>query len=121
MTWNDVKTRIKDSYEQCKTFAKEHPVETVLSVLGIGVGGFGIYKLCMTPHIELVSVATESTASQQVYSSMVDADCGTATELVARAYTWHEESHAVRGHLRHLSDGRIIPVSPYTKVTGGRV
>ncbi len=120
MSWEDFKAGAKAKYEQCKTFVKEHPVETVLGVIGIGLGGFGIYKLCTIPQVEVLSVATHSTTSQEIITA-VSQPSEVGAELAARAYNWHEESHVVSGHLRHLADGRVIPISSYTKVTGGKI
>ena len=120
MSWEDFKSSAKAKYQQCKTFVKEHPFKTALGVLGIGLGGFGIYKLCTIPQVEVVSVATHSAASQEIITAVAQPS-EVGAELAARAYNWHEESHFVSGHLRHLADGRVISVSSYTKVTGGKI
>lgn len=121
MAWNDIKARIRDRYEWCKDYVVEHPVKTALGVLTVGLGGFGIYKLCNVPQQEVISIVSRNTVSQQQFTQTLTNPCETMSELSTRAYNWHEESHLVHEHLRHLSDGRVIPVSAYTKVTGGKV
>lgn len=120
MSWKDFKAGVTAKYEQCKTFVKKHPFETALGVIGIGLSGFGIYTLCTIPQVEVLNVAMHSTTSKEIITA-VSQPSEVGAELAARAYNWHEESHVVSGHLRHLADGRVIPISSYTKVTGGKI
>ena len=118
MSWSEFKTVVREKYEQCKEYVEEHPVKTVLGVLSFGLGAAGVYKLCTLPQIEVVEIA-QSKLSHGVMETIVS-PIEDVSETVTRAYNWHEESHFVQEHLRHLADGRVIPVSSYTKVTGGK-
>ncbi len=119
MSWEDFRVGVMAKYEQYREAVREHPVRTVCGVIGFGLGCFGIYKLCTIIQVEGLSATTHSTASQEVITA-VSQPSEVSAELAARVYNWHEESHFVSGHLRHLADGRVIPISSYTKVTGGK-
>ena len=120
MTWEVFKAGLTSKYEQCKAFVKDHPFETALGVIGIGLSGFGIYKCCTIPKTEVHCFASQSSASQEIFTA-VSKPSEVGDELAARAYNWHEESHVVSEHLRHLANGRVIPISSYTKITGGKI
>ena len=120
MTSKEIKTKITDRYERCKAYVAEHPVRTAFVAFTAGVGGYGIYKLCKAPQRKAFNMVNRNIVSQRQYAQTITNPCTTMAEFNTREYCWHEESHVVRGHQRHLSDGRIIPVSSYTKVTGGK-
>lgn len=63
------------------------------------------------------TIVTEPQTITPIVSQLVDA----SAEVDTRPYIWHEESHFVNAHDRHLSDGRVIPISSYVKKTGGNV
>lgn len=86
MTWEESNASVAAKYQQCKRFVKDHPAETVMWVIGIGLGDFGVYRLCSTPQVKVLFGDTLNGLPQRI-ATVVSRPGKISAEFTARGIT----------------------------------
>lgn len=123
MDMTTLKAKAKEKTDQAVGFVRRHR-KGLLGALG-AVGALGVVAATVNASSkdwdetrDLGENLIESNYEPEKHVSEAT-EC--ALSETKRPYQWNEDSHLVRGHIRHNSDGSESHVRPYEKVTGGRM